>query len=63
MVVVGAVDIDGIPADYNQGTAAELTVSAPGLVFCAAEGGGIFEWGGTSFGGPFNADILTSDGV
>jgi hypothetical protein len=57
-VIVGAVDIDGIPADYSQGTAAELTVSAPGLVICAADDGDTYEWGGTSFGEPFNPDII-----
>jgi len=43
----------------------ELTVSAPGLVFCAAEDGGEYEWGGTSFGEPlkcrYHQFLMASD--
>jgi len=60
IVIVGAVDIDGIPENYNQGTAAELTVSAPGLVICAAEDGDVYQWSGTSFGEPLQCRYLNS---
>ena len=50
IVVVGAVGISGIYAQYSQGLAAELTVSAVGNGLCADRRGGASERRGTSYG-------------
>ena len=63
VVVVGAVDTDGIYAPYSQGLAAELTVSAAGRVFCASHEGGDTEFQGTSYGEPFSMQVSTLDDI
>jgi len=53
MVVVGAVEPSGAFAQYSQGLANELTVSAVGAVWCAASDGlSTVQSQGTSFGKP-----------
>jgi len=64
MVVVGAVDTSGFYAPYSQGLASELTVSAPGRVFCASPDGGVYQRQGTSHGEPLSVQIsLISDDI
>src|SRR6266545_224131 len=63
IVVVGAVDPDGIYAPYSQGLAYELTVSAVGRVFCASHEGGATEFQGTSYGEPLSIQISTSNDI
>ncbi|KAJ0159027.1 Subtilisin-like protease 2 [Colletotrichum tanaceti] len=50
VIVVGAVEDDGSRSRYSQGTAKELTTSAPGEVYCASAETPTFTWDrGTSF--------------
>jgi hypothetical protein len=57
IVLVGAVEISGVYASYSQGFAADLTVSAPGEVYCA--GRERYTVMGTSYGEAFNANTIT----
>lgn len=51
IIVVGGIKNNGERASYSQGTGDQLTVSAPGTVYCAdGRGAGVSKISGTSFG-------------
>ncbi|KAK1976461.1 peptidase S8/S53 domain-containing protein [Colletotrichum cereale] len=58
-ILVGAVELDGYRSPYSQGTARELTTSAPGFVTCSGgKSTGVIQDFGTSFAAPAVAGVI-----